>query len=397
MKSPYRLVGIGIAVAAIIAVIWLGRDDVMPDDTDREPGRVAVAVDPVETGSITDTRELTGTLEPQHAFRVAPNISARIERIHVDIGDSVERGSVLVELDDDEARQAVAEADAALLVARAELEQARSDAELAQREFERTRTLAGRDLASQSDLDTARAQASAERSRVAVAEARVSEREAALGGARVRLSYTQVRATWPEAEAEYVVGERMVSRGDTISASEPMLSLLSIDPLKAVIFAPERDYAALSPGQATRVEADALPGRSFDGEIARLAPRFDESSRQARVEVRVPNPERDLKPGMFVTVHIEVGRADEVTLVPIAALTRLRGERGVYTVAEDDDGDGHVARFVAVEVGIEGDDHVEIREPELSGEVITLGQQLLEDGSRIRIADEPGGTDGRGR
>lgn len=389
MKSPFRIAGIGLALAVVIAVIWVSRDDVMPDDQDRERGRVAVAVEAIETGSITDTRELTGTLEPQNAFRVAPNISARIERIHVDIGDTVERGSVLVELDDDEARQAVAEANAALLVARAELDQARSDADLAQREFERTRTLAGRDLASQSDLDTARAQASAERLRVAVAEARVREREAALGGARVRLSYTEVRAGWPEDDREYVVGERMVSRGDTVSANEAMLSLLSIDPLKAVIFAPERDYAALSRGQPASVVADALPGRVYDGEIARLAPRFDAGSRQARVEVRVPNAGRELKAGMFITVRIEVGRADDATLVPIAALTRLSGETGVYQVADDPDGEGHVARFVPVEVGIEGDDYAQILEPDLGGQVITLGQQLLEDGGRIRIADEP--------
>lgn len=389
MKSPFRIVGIGLALAAVVAIVWLNRDEVMPADEDAERGRVAVAVATIETGSITDIRELTGTLEPQNAFSVAANISARIERIHVDIGDTVERGSVLVELDDAEARQAVAEAEAALLVARAELEQARSDAELARRELERTRTLAGRDLASQSDLDTARAQASAEGSRVAVAEARVSEREAALGGARVRLSYTEVRAGWPEGDGEYVVGERMVSRGDTVSANEAMLSLLAIDPLKAVIFAPERDYAALSRGQPTTVVADALPEREFAGEIARLAPRFDEASRQARVEVLVPNPGRELKPGMFVTVRIEVGRADNATLVPIAALTRLSGEQGVYQVAEDPEGEGHLARFVPVDVGIEGDDYAEIRRPELSGQVITLGQQLLEDGGRIRVADEP--------
>ena len=388
MKSPIRTAGIALAVAALAALIWINRDDGGSERPDRAAGRVAVEVAPVTTGSIVDRREITGTLEAQNAFTVAPKIGGSIELIHFDIGDTVERNGILVELDDDEARQAVAEAQASLLLARAEQEQAESEAELAQREFERTRTLAQRQLASQSDLDTARARAAAERSRVSVAEARVSEREAALGAARVRLSYTEVRARWPEANGEYVVGERMVSRGDTVSANEPLLTLLAIDPLKAVVHASERDYPMLARGQATRIVADAMPRREFEGEIARLAPRFDQASRQARVEVRVPNVQRDLKPGMFVTVYIAVDEAEDVTLVPLDAITRHGGREGVFLAREDGEG-GHRAQFVAVETGIESDHLVEIREPsDLSGRVITLGQQLLEDDGAIQIAAE---------
>lgn len=387
MKRSIRNAGLVLIIAAVAAAVWLRREDVPTGGQAPERGRVAVEVVGVRQGPIIDTREITGTLEAQHAFTVAPKIGGHIERIHVDIGDTVERDEVLVELDDDEAGQAVAEAEAALMVARAEKDQAESDAELAQREFERTRTLAERDLASQSDLDAARAGAHAERSRVAVAEARVNEREASLGAARVRLSYTEVRARWPDAGREYVIGERMVSRGDTVSANEPLLSLLSIDPLKAVVFASERDYPSLSAGQAATVRVDALPGREFPGEIARLAPRFDEASRQARVEVRVPNDDETLTPGMFVTVEIEVGRAGDATLVPVEALTELDDRRGVYRV-EDGEG-GHRARFVPVSVGIETDDHAEIREPaDLSGRVVTLGQQLLEDDAAITIAGD---------
>ncbi len=387
MNRGPRNAGIIVLAAVLAAVIWQLRDDLAPEEERWEPGRVAVEVAPIETGPIADVRELTGTLEPQNAFTVAPKIGGGIERIHADIGDAVERNTVLIELDDDEARQEVAEAEAALLLAEAEKEQAESDAELARREFERTQVLARRDLASQSDLDTARARASAEDARVAVGAARVSEREATLGRARVRLSYTQVRATWPpEDDGEYVVGERMISRGDTVSANEPLLTLLAIDPLKAVVFAPERDYAPLERGQSATVRADALPGKDFPGEVARLAPRFDEASRQARIEVEVANPEHDLKPGMFTTVAIEVGRADDAQLVPVEALTRLDGRRGVYLV--DAAGDDVRARFIPVEVGIEGDGYAEIREPALEGRVVTLGHQLLEDDGAVRIAGE---------
>lgn len=373
-------------VAGLAGTIWYVRQEDAPGERGGESGRVAVEVTAVERGRITDVRELTGSLEAENAFTVAPNISGRIERIHADIGDAVEPGEVLVELDDDEPRQNVAEAEAALSVARAELDQAQSEAELARREYERTRALADRDLSSQSELDTAQANAAVERARVEVAEARVTEREAALAAARVRLSYTQVRANWPEEGAEYVVGERMVSRGDSVSSNEPMLGLLSPDPLKAVVFASQRDYPALSRGQPAQVHVDALPGQRFDGEIRRLAPRFDVQSRQARVEVEVPNPDGQLAPGMFTTVRVETAEVTDARLVPIDAVTELDGETGVYQPVSGDD--GMEARFVPVQTGIESDTRVEIRAPALDGRVITLGLQLLEDGAPIQIAND---------
>lgn len=373
-------------VAGLAGAIWYVRQEDAPGERGGESGRVAVEVTAVERGRITDVRELTGSLEAENAFTVAPNISGRIERIHADIGDTVEPGEVLVELDDDEPRQNVAEAEAALSVARAELDQAQSEAELARREYERTRALADRNLSSQSELDTAEANAAVERARVEVAEARVTEREAALAAARVRLSYTQVRASWPEEGAEYVVGERMVSRGDSVSSNEAMLGLLSPDPLKAVVFASQRDYPALSRGQPAQVYVDALPGERFDGEIRRLAPRFDVQSRQARVEVEVPNPDGQLAPGMFTTVRVETAEVADARLVPIDAVTELDGETGVYQPVAGDD--GMEARFVPVQTGIESDTRIEIREPALDGRVITLGLQLLEDGAPIRIAND---------
>ncbi|MDZ7748316.1 MAG: efflux RND transporter periplasmic adaptor subunit [Halofilum sp. (in: g-proteobacteria)] len=285
-----------VAVAALAAAgAWWARQDgpaAPGGGSGGGGGRVAVEAAPVETGAVADVRAFTGTLAAGDAFTVAPKIGGQIERVHVDIGDRVERGQMLVELDDDEAQQAVAEAEAELAVARAELEQARADARLAERGLERTRSLAERELASQSELDTARAQAEAQRAAVAVATARVTQREAALARARVQLGYADVRADWRGGDAVRVVGERMVNAGDTVAANSPLLSILGIDPITAVAFAPESDYARLREGQAVRVRADALPGRTFEGRIARIAPRFAEDSRQARFEVTLPNRAR---------------------------------------------------------------------------------------------------------
>ncbi|MDZ7829024.1 MAG: efflux RND transporter periplasmic adaptor subunit [Halofilum sp. (in: g-proteobacteria)] len=388
MSRPTAILALTTVLAAIAAGWWASRP---AEETDSAygssgPGRVAVEAAAVETGAIADVRQFTGTLEAGDAFTVAPKIAGRVDAVEVDIGDQVEKGQVVVEMDDDEATQAVAEAEAELAVARAELQQAEADARLAERELERTRSLAERQLASQSELDTAQARAEAQRAAVAVATARVTQREAALARAQVQLGYTDVRADWRGGDAVRVVGERMVNAGDTVAANTPLLSILGIDPITAAGTAAESDYALLREGQGVEVRADALPGRTFHGEIARIAPRFAEDSRQARFEVTLPNGERVLKPGMFVSIRVTVATADNATLVPNEAVVRRTEGPGVYRVT---DGDSPRVEFLPVTIGLEGDEHVQVLAPPLTGRVVTLGQQMLEDGAPVIVSKLP--------
>lgn len=386
MKAKGAMAVLLVAVAVAIAALWWPTgEQIAPGASDEEEARVAVEAGPVTTGPVADVREFTGTLEASRAFTVAPKTGGQIERIHVDIGDRVERGQVLVELDDDEATHGVAEAEAELAVARAELERARADARLAQRSLERTQALAQRDLSSQSDLDTARAEAESRQTAVSVATARVTQREAALARARVQLAYTSISAAWPGEDSERLVGERMVNAGDTVGANTPLLSVLAIAPITAAISVPESDYAPLRESQDAQVTADAFPNRSFAGTVSRIAPQFARDSRQARVEVRVPNADRALKPGMFATVRITLERVGDATLVPLDALVRVASQTGVYRVEGDNPAR---VRFQPVEVGIRNEQHAQVLAPaDLDGQVVTLGQQMLEDGAPVVVSD----------
>jgi len=388
MNGTRVFAAVMVAMVIVTGGWWWSRtaDDADGSGYRGDGGRVAVEAAAVETGAVADVREFTGTLEASDAFTVAPKIPGHVEAIHVGIGDRVERGRIMVEMDDEEATQAVAEAEAELAVARAELQQAEADARLAERELERTRSLAERQLASQSELDTARARAEAQRAAVAVATARVSQREASLERARVQLAYTEVRADWRGGDSVRVVGERMVSAGDTVAANTPLLSILGIDPITAVGTAAERDYAVLRAGQRVTVRADALPGREFGGRIARIAPRFAEDSRQARFEVTLPNTDRALKPGMFVSIRVTVATAENATLVPTEAIVRRSEGPGVYQLTEEDP---PRVEFLPVTIGLEGGDHVQILQPALSGRVVTLGQQMLEDGAPVIVSELP--------
>jgi RND family efflux transporter MFP subunit len=226
-----------------------------------------------------------------------------------------------------------------------------------------------------------------------VAEAQVDQEIAALKEAEIRLSYTKVAAAWEDGRETRVVGERHVDEGAMLTANSPLVSILDIHVLKAVIHCIERDYAKITIGQEALITTDAFPGSAFKGKVARIAPQLKETSRQARVEIDVPNDDGRLKPGMFVRVDLEFAAHKDVAVVPVAALARRGGVRGVF-LADVQTGK---ARFVPLETGITSGDLVEVVSPPLDGPVVVMGQHLLEDGAAITVAEgADGGAEGQG-
>lgn len=377
---------VAVVLAAVGAAVWLGQErlqGVASEPAGRGgPARaVPVEVAAVERGPIERRRAFTGTLEARAEFVVAPKVSGRVEDISVDLADTVTRGQLVAKLDDDEFVQTVAQVQADWAVAKANVVEARSLLEIAERELERMDRLRQRGVASASQRDVAKADQLAKRAHVEVTKAQLTRAEAELEAARIRLGYTQVAANWQGGGDERVVAERYVDEGETVAANAPLLRIVEFDPITAVFFVTERDYALLEPQQIAVLRTDAFPGESFEGRIARIAPVFRESTRQARVEVRADNPELRLKPGMFVRATVVLERAHEATIVPEQALVRRDGRDGVFLVAED----GRSVAWRAVRVGIRQGSRVQIDGDVGDARVVTLGQQLLDDGSAVSI------------
>jgi RND family efflux transporter MFP subunit len=377
MRKRPAAVGAALVVLALVAYA-LTRTDTAGD---AESGRrVAVETAPVTRGALIDRRSFPGSLEPAAQFTVAPKVAGRVDAVLVDIGDRVARGEVVAHLDDGEFRQAVKQAEAELAVARARLREARSARDLAERRLERVRHLREQGIAPASELDETETEAGARAAAVAVAEAQVAQAQAALDSARVRLGYTRIAADWPGEDDQRVVGERLVDTGDTVAANTPMLTILEIRRLNAVIRVPEDVYASLAVGQRATVVAPAAPSRRFEAEIARIAPRFAADSRQARVELTVANPGRTLVPGMFVQVDVVAGGIEDAPIVPATAVVERDGRSGVFTLSAN----AEKARFVPIDVALRTAGGVALAEPaDLTGEVVVLGQNQLEDGVAV--------------
>ncbi len=344
-------------------------------------GPVPVEVAPVKQGPIMRRHTFSGELEARAEFMVAPKVGGRVERVMVNIADTVVRGQVVAELDNDEYVQAVVQTKADLLVAKANLSEARSALEIADREFKRTASLLKTGIASDSDYDAARKEQLAKQAQLEVAAAQVAKAAAVLETANIRLGYTQVIAGWSGGDEHRVVAERFVDEGQTVAANAPLLSIVELHPIVGIVFVTERDYAHLAPGQPVALFTDAYPGESFAGRIDRIAPVFRQSTRQARVEMVVQNPRHRLKPGMFIRATVVLEQVAEATLVPAQALTTRADRTGVFLVS----GDGRSVRWREVAVGIREDQWVQVDGADLAGRVVTLGQELVEDGAAITI------------
>lgn len=352
---------------------------------------------PVETaavrvGVIEDRRTFSGTLEPWAATAVAARVEGRVARVLADLGDEVEKDGVVAELEDAEYRQGVAGAEAALAVARARLREATNRLLIADRELARARELAEQGIRTASDLDAAEGEHLVRMSALEVAKAEVEAGEAALATAEIRLADTRVRAVWSEGDGTRRVSARLAEEGDTVSENEVLMHVVEIDRLRAVFFVPERDYARLEKGQAVGLAADAWPGEVFPAVIERIAPVFQEESRQARVEILAENAGHRLKPGMFVRATVTLERREGARVVPANALTRRGGETGIFLV----DGETETAVWRVVETGIRDGDAVEVRGEGIAGRVVVLGQQLLEDGVPVLRRDGDGAEAGAG-
>lgn len=380
-----------IAIALVVAVVlvyavWSQVSS--PSAARRDGGRPApVSVAAIQRSAITLSRTYSGTLEAPDAILLAPKVEGRVEEVTVDLADPVASGQVLVRLDDDAQRQLLSQATAELAVAKANHAEAKRAVTIAARDLERVEKLRARGVSSESQLDGVRANHIAKTAQVEVTAAQIERAEAMQQAARIRLNDTRLAVTW-SGDSKRVVAERFVDEGALVTANQPLLSIVQLDPIEAVVFVSEKDYARLSTDQRATLTADAFPASTFEARVARIAPVFRPQSRQARVELVVPNADGRLKPGMFIRATITLAEEKETTVVPSEALTTRDGKIGVFLVNDDD-----TVSWRPVRTGIEDTRRVQLLEGPTSGRVVTLGHQLLDDGSAVTIPDAPRGDE----
>jgi membrane fusion protein (multidrug efflux system) len=318
------------------------------------PGGFSIGVETakVSASGFQDDVAAVGSLKSNESVMLRPEIAGRIAAIHLREGMPAARGTVLVALD--AAMQA------------AELRQAEANLALSQANFKRTEDLYQKKFVAERARDEA--------------AANLKVLEAAVALAQAKLQKTRIRAPF-----DGIVGIRNVSVGDYVKEGQELINIEDIGSLKVDFRLPESYLSRLQKGQGVELSADAMRGQTFKGVLDAIDPLLDAAGRAISLRARLDNPERKLRPGMFVRVRLAFGGERQGLAVPEEALVPAGSDNFVFRVAEGK------AQRVMVKIGQRRGAAAEIVEGLKAGdEVVTAGQLKLRDGVPVKAVQAGG-------
>ncbi len=313
----------------------------------KEPEVEAIPVEVVKAANRPIAASYTGTaaLEPLAESQVVAKTSGVALAVLVQEGQQVKAGQPLIRLDPDRARLAVAQAEAQL--------------RKLENNYRRAQQLVAQQLISAGEVDQMRYD--------------LENARAQYNMATLELSYTTVTA--PIAG---VVASRSIKPGNFVQINTPIFRIVDDSRLEATLNVPERELATMKAGQPVLMQVDALPGRTFEGVVDRVAPVVDAGSGTFRV-ISAFNGGDALQPGMFGRIRIDYDQRPNALVVPRVALLD-DGDPALFVIRE-----GKAAR-VPVKVGYVDGEWIEVREGLKPGDqVVTAGKVALREGSAVQV------------
>jgi multidrug efflux pump subunit AcrA (membrane-fusion protein) len=356
---------LALAGGLCLAVAACGRDASTSVEVPRE---AAVTVVSPRFHEVARFIRTTGTLHGDEEATIAAKVPGRIIEVLRDLGDVVRPGDPLLRVDPTDYELEKLERERAFMESLARLgltalppegfdvrrlpavERARLQAENAKARRERAKVLADRKppLISEQDFadlettyEVALSNLEVERltAEATLAEARRLEAQMKIAEQRVRDTVhrapTYVSSQDPAAAGahrEYEVAARLVTAGDLVQVGTPLFHLVDADPLKLRVPVTERRLGTVRVGQRAAVTVEAF-AQGFTGEVVRVSPAVDTTTRTFTVEILVDNTNRALKPGSFASAAIETGR-ERVLVVPASAITTFAGLNKVTLVRD---------------------------------------------------------------
>ena len=376
---------------------------------------IPVQVTSVLSQSLTYSIKVNGDVLPLMQVDLFPKVSGYLERIDVHIGDSVRQGQVIAQIDKTDFLQKVKEIEAKVAQAKAQLseletgtrteelrqaeesvKQAQSRFENAKLQHERIEVLYKRDVISKKERDiadmdftVAEAQLASSQQNLKLlregarqevregSQAKLREMEAILEQERIRFQNTKIIAPF-----RGEISRKYVDAGALVSSSTPLVNLAHTETLKIIANVLEKDIPLLKPGMKAKIRVESYPGKIFEGRVEKINSTLDLSTRTLQAEIYIPNSDHSLKPGMFSNVEVVLLEKPQTLVIPREAVIEAGSELYVFVV------EGKQAVRKGITLGYEQDRSVEVLKGLSEGDqVVIKGQQLIKEGSAIRIIE----------
>ena len=374
-----------------------------PVQAKQDTGPLAVRMTEVKAREINRVVETTGTLFPIEEAVISAEIDGKAEEVKFDLGDIVEKGQVLVRINDEEQRYQVQQSEAQLRQSMERLglktegekikdvretpdvRKARADLTEAEQRFKRTQQLVDQNIGAKSELDQAssRYQAAQAAYDSTVNQTRNLIQEVERFRANMEIQRKRLRDTTVKAPFRAQVKERQVSLGQFVRTNTPLFVLVKTDPMRLRIEVPERMAPWIKINQVVDVSLEAFEGRKFVGKIWRIAPTVDQSKRTFVAEALIDNKAGELKAGSYARAHVPTSKNEKVTVVPQRAIYYVLGSNKAFVVKEG------VIEAREVKLGDRIDQDVEVLEGLAEGETVATSQMVkLDTGTKVKLAVE---------
>ncbi len=347
----------------------------------RSAGGTVYKTQKIENGDIMESITASGTINPLSTVSVGSQASGRIAEIYVDYNSVVKKGQLLALIDQENAKATVQQREAALEIAKAQVDVEENNIKYYKKALNRISKLNASKYSTEKDLEAAERDYDNAVAQLALEQAQVKQAQASLNSAQTELSYTEIKAP-----VDGIVISKAVEVGQTVAASFETPELFSVaeDLTKMQIEASvvEADIAKVKEGQKVRFTVDSYADDYFYGTVTQVRNEATTTSNVVTytVVIGIDNSDMKLKPGMTANVEIITAEEKGVMLVPNQALrfyiddsdtAKRYKDRGVWIIKN-----GHPER-VTVKIGVSDDDNTQILESTLKiGDEVIVSKEL---------------------
>lgn len=341
---------------------------------------------PVTRGDIEDSVLATGALQAARLTNVGAQVGGRIKKLYVKVGDEVEEGQVIADIDDTTQRNALRAAQESVANYKAQKASRQSALALAQKEYKRQKYMYERQAASRADFESAEHALAAARADIDAVQAQIVQASMQMENAQADLGYTRVVA--PSAGTVVSIVTQEGQTLNVMQSAPTIVKLADLDTMKIEAQISEADVARVRPGMDAYFTTLGDPDTRRPATLVSVEPgpinmkTYEGSNTDSAAStavyynglLSVPNPEHELRIQMTAQVTLVLASARDVLMIPAGALGR-QGEDGRYTVrvASGEKGKEKIERR-AVEVGLNNRVHVEIKSGLKEGEQVIVGQ-----------------------
>jgi RND family efflux transporter MFP subunit len=349
------------------------------------PQAPTVAVAPVVRGNLSQVLTIAAEFRAYQEIDLHAKVAGYVQRINVDVGDHVKEGQLLAVLEVPELQNEVQQDQASIARAAEEINRAQADLQRAESAHDVAHVSTARleaaakerpKLIAQQDLDDATGRDRQAEAQVATAKAALAAAGSQLEFAKANAAKTQTLVGYTRITAPFtgVITQRYADKGAMIQAGTssqtqtmPLVRLSQVDRLRLDIAVPESAVPDIKANAPVTVRVPVMH-RTFPGTIARFADRLDQNTRTMLVEVDVPNPAGELKPGMMAEANVSLEQAPNVLSVPVQALDAAAQPPTVMVVTKD-----HLIDPRPVTVGLQTASRVAVSGAIAEGDLVVVG------------------------